>query len=63
MRTIRLLGDFDPILSKLLNNEKYKIQYLSWKIYNKIIQLLSTEVCKIIVNEVKTFKFYSMIVD
>lgn len=63
MRTVKLLADFDPILSKLLNDEKYKIKYLSWQIQNEIIQLLSTEVCKIIVNEVKTSKFYSLIVD
>jgi len=63
MRTVKLLADFDPILSKLLNDEKYKIKYLSWQIQNEIIQLLSTEVCKIIINEVKTSKFYSLIVD
>lgn len=63
MRTVKLLADFDPILSKLLNDEKYKIKYLSWQIQNEIIQLLSTEVFKIIINEVKTSKFYSLIVD
>lgn len=63
MRTVRLLSDFDPVLSKLLNEEKYKIKYLSWQIQNEIVQLLSTEVLNILINEVKTSKFYSIIVD
>ncbi|KAL4103838.1 hypothetical protein QTP88_019173 [Uroleucon formosanum] len=36
MRTVKLLADFDPILSKLLNDEKYKIKYLSWQIRMKL---------------------------
>jgi len=51
MKTVKLLADFDSI--KLLNDEKYKIKYLRWQIQYEIIQLLSTEVCKIIVNAVK----------
>jgi len=47
----------------LLNEDKYKIKYLSWQIQNEIIQLLSTEVLNILANEVKTSKFYSIIVD
>lgn len=47
----------------MLNEDKYKIKYLSWQIQNEIIQLLSTEVLNILANEVKTSKFYSIIVD
>lgn len=63
IRTVKLLADFDPVLHQLLNEDKYKIKYLSWQIQNEIIQLLSSEVLNILANEVKTSKFYSIIVD
>lgn len=63
IRTVRLMADFDPVLNNLLNNENNKIKYLSWKIQNELIHLLSSEVLNILASEVKRSKYYSIIVD
>jgi hypothetical protein len=57
------MADFDPVLNNLLNNENNKIKYLSWKIQNELIHLLSSEILNILANEVKISKYYSIIVD
>ncbi|XP_025200209.1 zinc finger MYM-type protein 5-like [Melanaphis sacchari] len=41
MRTIRLLADFDPLLNELLNDPTKHIKYLSWKVQNELIEILS----------------------
>lgn len=37
LRTVRLLADYDPILSKLITNEKNHVKYLSHTIVNELI--------------------------
>lgn len=37
LRTVKLLAQFDQVLSKLLDTEEFKVKYLSWKIQNEII--------------------------
>jgi len=34
MRSVKLLAEFDPVMNELLNDEKKKIKYLSWKVQN-----------------------------
>lgn len=63
IRTVRLIAEFDPILNNLLYNENNKIKYLSWKIQNELIQILSSEVLNILGNEVRESKYYSIIMD
>ncbi|KAL4153894.1 hypothetical protein QTP88_001727 [Uroleucon formosanum] len=51
IRTVKLMADFVPVLSKLLNDENLKIKYLSWKIQNEVIDLLATELRSILSTE------------
>lgn len=57
-RTVKLMTDFDPVLSRLLNYEKLKTKYLSWKILNKIIDLLASELRSILSTEVRSSIFF-----
>jgi len=52
IRTVKLMADFDPVLCKLLNDEKLKIKYLSWKIQNEVIDVLASEIRSILTFEV-----------
>lgn len=63
LRTVKLMAEFDPILSKFLYIEESKIKYLSWKIQNELIELLATELRKIICEEIKKAQCFSIIVD
>jgi hypothetical protein len=51
--TVKLLAQFDPLLSKLLYTEESKVKYLSWKIQNQIIELLASETMKILCEEIR----------
>lgn len=63
LRTVKLMAEFDPILSKLLYNEESKIKYLSWKIQKELIELLAAELRKNICEEIKKALCFSIIVD
>lgn len=41
IRIVNMMADFDPVLSKLLNNDNFKTKYLCWKIQNEVINLLA----------------------
>ncbi|KAL4083682.1 hypothetical protein QTP88_028998 [Uroleucon formosanum] len=43
LQMVYLLAEFDPIMSKLLNDEKNKNKYLSWKIQNELIDILASK--------------------
>ncbi|KAF0703312.1 zinc finger MYM-type protein 1-like, partial [Aphis craccivora] len=58
MRTIRLLADFDPLLNELLNDPTKHIKYLSWKVQNELIEILSENICHIICEEI--IRFYAL---
>lgn len=45
---MKLLVQFDPVLSKLLYTEESKVKYLSWKIQNEVIELLASETINIL---------------
>lgn len=63
MRTIRLLADFDPLLNELLNDPTKHIKYLSWKVQNELIEILSENICHIIYEEIINCSFFSIILD
>jgi len=63
MRTIRLLADFDPLLNELLNDPTKHIKYLSWKVQNELIEILSENICHIICEEIISCSFFSIILD
>lgn len=57
------MAEFDPVLSKLLNDEKLKTKYLSWKIQNEVIDILASEIRSILCTEVRSSIFFSIIAD
>ncbi|KAF0707458.1 zinc finger MYM-type protein 1-like, partial [Aphis craccivora] len=63
IRTVKLMSEFDPILYELLNNESLKTKYLSWKIQNEIIDLLAIELRRLLCEEIKASKLFSIIMD
>ncbi|VVC27323.1 Domain of unknown function DUF4371, partial [Cinara cedri] len=60
MRKIRLLADFDPLLHELLNDSTKHIKYLSWKVQNELIDILSENLCHIICEEIISCSFFSI---
>jgi len=59
---VELLSRYDPILSKLVDkNNGLKIKYLSPKIQNELIGLLSSSVKSHIILEILKCPFFSMI--
>ncbi len=64
---LELIGEFDPFQAKHL--EKYgnpgsgHTSYLSSTILNEFISLMSNKVSSYILSEIKSAKFYSIIVD
>uniref|UniRef100_H3A841 DUF4371 domain-containing protein n=1 Tax=Latimeria chalumnae TaxID=7897 RepID=H3A841_LATCH len=60
---VELLAKYDPLLEELIRKPKGLTMYLSPKIQNKIIQLLSDQVTESIVNDIKNTPFYSVILD
>ncbi|VVC42839.1 Ribonuclease H-like domain,Domain of unknown function DUF4371, partial [Cinara cedri] len=62
-QTIRLLADFNPLLHELLNDSTKHIKYLSWKVQNELIDILSENLCHIICEEIISCSFFSIILD
>lgn len=63
LRTVKLLAQFDPVLSKLLYTEESKVKYLSWKIQNEVIELLASETMKILCKEIRNAHCFTIIMD
>lgn len=63
LQTVRLVANYDPILSKLINCEKSKIKYLSHTIVDELIGILSSNLLKTICNEIKLCQCFSIIMD
>lgn len=63
LRTVKLLAQFDPVLSKLLYTEESKVKYLSWKIQNEVIELLASETMKILSEEIRSAHCFTIIMD
>ena len=64
---LELIAEFDPFLSahiaKYGNPGQGKTSYLSSTTYNEFIELIATKVKKVIIDEAKASKYYSIIVD
>ncbi|KAL4084148.1 hypothetical protein QTP88_027981 [Uroleucon formosanum] len=60
---VKLLAEFDPVMNELLNDEKKKIKYLSWKVQNELISILATNVRNLICQKVQNSQCFSIIVD
>lgn len=63
LQTVRLVANYDPILSKLINCEKSKIKYLSHTIVDELIGILSSDLLKTICDEIKLCQCFSIIMD
>ncbi|KAL4150110.1 hypothetical protein QTP88_003947 [Uroleucon formosanum] len=63
MRSIRLLAEYDPIINQLLNDEKKKVKYFSWKVQNEVIELLATNIRNHICDEIRNSQCFSIIMD
>lgn len=63
LRTVKLLAQFDPVLTKLLCTEESKVKYLSWKIQNEVIELLASETMKILSEEIRSAHCFTIIMD
>ncbi|KAF0704663.1 zinc finger MYM-type protein 1-like [Aphis craccivora] len=63
LRTVNLLAEFDPVLNNIMNDEKQKIKYLSPLIQNEIIDILSSDLCRIICDDIRSSCFFSVIID
>jgi len=60
---VYLLAEFDPIMSDLLNDEKKKIKYLSWKIQSELIDLLASSTRNLVCEDIKKSHWFSIIMD
>ncbi|XP_077292326.1 zinc finger MYM-type protein 1-like [Arctopsyche grandis] len=61
---IKLLATYDPLLESLITKHKAGfVTYLSAKIQNEIIQLISTQIENEIFKEINISPFYSIIID
>ncbi|XP_044134789.1 zinc finger MYM-type protein 1-like [Bufo gargarizans] len=60
---IELLAEYDPVLKQLLQLPQKSVRYLSPRIQNEIIDILSNKVRNIIVSEIKQAPFFSIIMD
>lgn len=63
MRSVRLLAEYDPIINQLLNDEKKKVKYFSWKVQNEVIELLATNIRNHICDEIRNSQCFSIIMD
>ncbi|XP_022172342.1 zinc finger MYM-type protein 1-like, partial [Myzus persicae] len=63
LRTVRLLAEFDPVLSTLLTVEENKVKYLSWSVQNEVIDLFATNVQNIICQEIREAPCFALIID
>ncbi|KAL4127552.1 hypothetical protein QTP88_011719 [Uroleucon formosanum] len=60
---VRLLAEYDPIINQLLNDEKKKVKYFSWKVQNEVIELLATNIRNYICDEIRNSQCFSIIMD
>jgi len=60
---VYLLAEFDPIMSELLNDEKNKNKYLSWKIQNELIDILASSTRNLLCEDIKRSQWFSIIMD
>ncbi|KAL4091822.1 hypothetical protein QTP88_026444 [Uroleucon formosanum] len=60
---VRLLAEYDPIINQLLNDEKKKVKYFSWKVQNEVIELLATNIRNHICDEIRNSQCFSIIMD
>lgn len=63
LRTVKLLAEFDPVLNNVINDEKQNIKYLSPLIQNEIIDILSSDLRRIICDDIRSSCFFSVILD
>lgn len=67
MMSLELISEFDPFLAEHIqrfgNPGSGRTSYLSSVICDEVIELLASKVKKIIINDVKRAKYYSIIVD
>lgn len=60
---LKLLAKYDPLLESHLKNNTNRDKYLSPKIQNEIIHIISTEIKKKNLNEIKDALFFTIICD
>lgn len=60
---LELLAKYDPLLESHLKNNTNRDKYLSPKIQNEIIHIISTEIKRKILNEIKDALFFTIICD
>ncbi|KAL4149653.1 hypothetical protein QTP88_003545 [Uroleucon formosanum] len=60
---VRLLAEYDSIINQLLNDEKKKVKYFSWKVQNEVIELLVTNIRNHICDEIRISQCFSIIMD
>ncbi|OCU00642.1 hypothetical protein XELAEV_18006420mg [Xenopus laevis] len=63
LATIELLAQYDTVLKELLQKPQGTIKYLSPKVQNEVIEILSNHVLKNIISDVEQAQFYSVIMD
>lgn len=63
MRTVQLLAEYDPIMNQLLNDEKKKVKYFSWKVQNEVIELLATNIRDHLCDQIRNAQCFSIIMD
>lgn len=63
LQTIRLMANYDNILSKLISCEESKVMYLSHTITDELINLLSNDLLKTICAEINACQCFSIITD
>ncbi len=66
LQLIELIADFDVVMAEHLRrikNEECHLHYLSKTTQNEVISLISNEILQRILDELKTAKYYSIIID
>lgn len=63
LQTVRLMANYDHILSKLISCEESKVKYLSHKITDELIIILSNNLLKTICAEINGCQCFSIITD
>lgn len=63
LSVINLLSNYDPVLKELTEKPESEVKYLHHDIQNELIQLISEQVKKTILNDVTEASFYSIILD
>lgn len=63
LELLKLLAHYDSILEQHMNNLVSRVTYLSHQSQNELIAALSKETLSTIIDEIKSAKFFSVIVD